>query len=247
MMIGGNSIISIDDVKTQDGSDFYRLLARTDGILSAVKAADRDKAQTLARAWFAELSGWNATTDMVRQIAIQFMMRIMTMLDDMDICLAQPEEMRLFALLNEYDNVVQVEQCLIGLLEEAAGRIEEKRNNRERHEVVDKMLVFIRDHYGRSDLSLNLLAEQFKQSVYHLSRIFKEQTGGNFIDYVMRLRMEKAKELLRESGHKVRDIAEEVGYTNLNSFVRIFKKSTGFTPTEFREMETRKAATSVKS
>lgn len=247
MIIGGNSIISIEDVKERDSSEFYRLLTRTDGILSAVKAADRDKAEELARTWFAELSGRNATSDRVRQLAVQFMTRIMTMLDDMDIRMTQQEEKRLLDLLNEYDTVGQVEQCLIGLLDEAAARIEAKRNNREHQEVVDKMLVFIRDHYGRSDLSLNLLAEQFKQSVYHLSRIFKEQTGGNFIDYVMHLRMERAKELLLGSGYKVRDIAEEVGYTNLNSFVRIFKKSTGFTPTEFRELESRKAAKSAES
>ncbi|RKN80506.1 AraC family transcriptional regulator [Paenibacillus ginsengarvi] len=124
---------------------------------------------------------------------------------------------------------------------------EDKRSGLERHEVVGRMLVFIQEHYGRSDLSLNLLSEQFKMSLYHLSRIFKEQTGGNFIDYVMGLRMERAKSLLRESGMKIREIAEEVGYTNLNSFVRIFKKTTGFTPTEYRAMESGKAAVSPKT
>lgn len=241
MGVGSNSIISIEDVKDQDGGEFYRLLARTDGILAAVKAADRDKAETLARAWFAELSKWKTTTDSVRQIAIQLVIRITAMLGDMDIRMPQQEENHVFDLLSQYDSVGQVERCLIGLLDEAAKRIEEKRNNRERHEVVDRMLVFIQDHFGRSDLSLNLLAEQFKMSVYHLSRIFKEQTGGNFLDYVMRLRMEKAKTLLRQSEHKIGLIAEEVGYTNLNSFVRIFKKSTGFTPTEYRELEAEKA------
>ncbi|MDF2717536.1 MAG: hypothetical protein K0R28_4461 [Paenibacillus sp.] len=145
------------------------------------------------------------------------------------------------------DSISETEHSKAGLPDEAAGRVGEKRNYRERHEVVDSMLAFIRHHYGRSDLSLNLLADQFKQSVYHLSRIFKEQTGGNFIDYVLLLRVEKAKELLLASDKKVRDIAEEVGYANLNSFVRIFKKTTGFTPTEFRERGTEQPEKPAKS
>ncbi|MBD2865641.1 helix-turn-helix domain-containing protein [Paenibacillus oceani] len=240
--IGPNAIITIEDVKEQDGFEFYRLLGRTDGILAAVKAADRDKAEALARAWLAELSGWKTTTDSIRQLAVQAVYRIMAMLGEMDVRMPQQEERLLFGELDRSDSVRQLERCLIGLLEEAVQRIEAKRNNRERHEVVDRMLAFIQIHYGRSDLSLNLLADQYKMSVYHLSRIFKEQTGGNFLDHVMRLRMEKAKALLRESEQKIGRIAEEVGYTNLNSFVRIFKKSTGFTPTEYRELETEKAA-----
>ncbi|TNJ67239.1 helix-turn-helix domain-containing protein [Paenibacillus hemerocallicola] len=145
------------------------------------------------------------------------------------------------------DSISETEHFMFGLNDDAVGRVGEKRYYRERHEVVDSMLAFIRQHYGRSDLSLNLLADQFKQSVYHLSRIFKEQTGGNFIDYVLRLRVEKAKELLLASDKKVRDVAEEVGYRNLNSFVRIFKKTTGFTPTEFRDQGTEQPEKPAKS
>jgi YesN/AraC family two-component response regulator len=59
--------------------------------------------------------------------------------------------------------------------------------------------------------------------------------------------VEKAKELLLASDKKVRDVAEEVGYANLNSFVRIFKKTTGFTPTEFRDQGTEQPEKPAKS
>jgi YesN/AraC family two-component response regulator len=67
--------------------------------------------------------------------------------------------------------------------------------------------------------------------------MFKDYTGGNFIDYLMEIRICKSKELLAETNGKIRDIAEAVGYANVNSFTRIFKKMTGLTPSEYREAE----------
>ncbi|GAA3407022.1 helix-turn-helix domain-containing protein [Paenibacillus hodogayensis] len=248
MMMGSNTVIRYEDVQREDGSGLYRLLARTEGVVAAVKAADRDKTRGQAQSWFAELSGWSASSGMVRQLAVQLMLRVMAALDDMDIRISPtPEEAQPFEALRQCETVDEVESCIGGLLDEAVRRIAERRGNRERHEVVETMLDFIRNHYARSDLSLSLLADECKQSVYHLSRIFKEHTGGNFIDYVLQLRVEKAKTLLGESGLKVLDIAGAVGYTNLNSFVRIFKKSTGFTPTEFREQTASKRAQAAKS
>ena len=115
------------------------------------------------------------------------------------------------------------------------GFIQQKRSNLERNLAINEIITFIHENYGRSDLSLNVLAGEFKLSIYYLSRIFKEKTGENFIDFITALRVDKAKELLLQNDAKIRDIADAVGYSNSNSFVRIFKKSTGLTPTEFRE------------
>ncbi|NRF95703.1 helix-turn-helix transcriptional regulator [Paenibacillus frigoriresistens] len=99
------------------------------------------------------------------------------------------------------------------------------------------MTAFIDAHYMHSDLSLNYLASEFKLSASHVSRIFKEHMERNFIDYLMDIRMRKAKELLAGSDLLIRDVSEAIAYTNVNSFVRIFKKSTGFIPGEYRERE----------
>jgi two-component system response regulator YesN len=67
-----------------------------------------------------------------------------------------------------------------------------------------------------------------------LSKIFKEFSETNFLDYLITIRMEKAKELLSDSNKKVYEIARKIGYTNTQSFIRIFKKYTGKTPNEYR-------------
>ncbi|MEW6088343.1 MAG: response regulator [bacterium] len=73
----------------------------------------------------------------------------------------------------------------------------------------------------------------------YLSRIFKENTGVNFSEYRLRLKMGKAKELLLNSGYNINQIAEKLGYENAESFIRQFNKLVRYTPTQYRK-KTRK-------
>jgi two-component system response regulator YesN len=70
----------------------------------------------------------------------------------------------------------------------------------------------------------------------YCSYLFKEKTGENFNDFVNRIRIEKAKELLKSSPEKVYKIAKTLGYDNTKYFFRVFKKVTGYTPEEYRMM-----------
>ena len=72
-------------------------------------------------------------------------------------------------------------------------------------------------------------------SPYYFSKLFKEETGGNFIDYVTAIRMEKAKELLSSTDKSMKEICSAVGYQDPNYFSRSFKKNVGVTPTEYKE------------
>ena len=68
----------------------------------------------------------------------------------------------------------------------------------------------------------------------YLSTLFKEQSGGNFADYVEMLRIEKACELLQNSANTVNDVAEAVGYNSVQSFRRAFKRVKGVSPKKLR-------------
>ncbi|GBG10511.1 putative AraC family transcriptional regulator [Paenibacillus agaridevorans] len=80
------------------------------------------------------------------------------------------------------------------------------------------------------------MANDLNMSAAYLSTYIKEKTGTNFIDHLNGLRMAKAKELLTETARQVSDIAREVGYLNVTSFNRLFKKTTGISPTEYRRL-----------
>lgn len=96
-----------------------------------------------------------------------------------------------------------------------------------------QLLLYVNQNYTCADISLKHLAEMFQMSVSNISKIFKEVTGINFYDYLCRLRMEMAKELLREKTCAMDEIARRVGYQNLYSFKRAFIRYEGIKPDEY--------------
>lgn len=107
---------------------------------------------------------------------------------------------------------------------------------KEEHEnqLVVRAQNYIQENYQK-DLSLDEVSRKMDLSPYYFSKLFKEETGSNFVEYVTNLRIGKAKELLGKEGMSMKEICASVGYSDPNYFSRIFKKNTGVTPTEYRE------------
>lgn len=87
-------------------------------------------------------------------------------------------------------------------------------------------------------VSLKDAADRVCMSPKYLSRIFKQKTGMNFTEYKLQAKVEKAKELLLDTGYNIDQISYDLGYENPESFFRFFKKFTGLAPTEFRKQHT---------
>lgn len=101
--------------------------------------------------------------------------------------------------------------------------------------VVGKAKKYIDDNFMKN-LSLDSVSMEIDVTPYYFSRLFKEETGINFIEYVNKLRIDKAKELLNSDGNmSIKEICMEVGFSDPNYFSRQFKKYAGISPTEYRE------------
>ena len=94
---------------------------------------------------------------------------------------------------------------------------------------VKKAMLYIQENYSR-DISLDDVSSQVNISPYYFSKIFKEETGENFIEYLTRVRIDKAKELLVDANVSVK----EAGIQSGNYFSRIFKKQMDMTPSEYK-------------
>lgn len=102
--------------------------------------------------------------------------------------------------------------------------------------IAEQVKKYVAEHYKDFNLSLYSIADEFHITYTHLSRVFKAETGEGLLQYINKIRMEAAKQLLLETDQSIMQIAEAVGYGNSNSLIRAFKKYNGITPGKFREL-----------
>lgn len=102
------------------------------------------------------------------------------------------------------------------------------------------VLKYLQENYSDSGLSLNGIAEQLHVSAPYLSKIFREETGDNFQNYLQRIRIKKATELLQDESLLIYDIAEQCGYSSQHYFSAAFKKEVGMSPAEYRKGNVKK-------
>lgn len=132
----------------------------------------------------------------------------------------------------EIDTLYELKSWLIEHFEAAVTAVGGLGGQTSRVEVLDAKQYIA----GRLDkrISLEEVAEQLHLNPSYFSRLFKKETGETFIEYVTRMKMEKAKEYLDETGHSVGRICELLGYDNQSYFIKTFKSLTGVTPVEYR-------------
>ena len=100
---------------------------------------------------------------------------------------------------------------------------------------VTKIKQYLKQHYMDEHLTLKMLcAKELYMSPKYVSRIFHKETGTYFKQYLLEMRVEEAKKLMQNGERKIKDIARRVGLDdNPQYFSQIFKKSTGFTPSDY--------------
>lgn len=126
----------------------------------------------------------------------------------------------------------KLEQLLWELADELEERMKQGQDS-PRHTIA-LVEQYIQEHYGQV-LSLDILAEKVYLTPHYLSSIFIQEKGIGINKYIKNVRMEKARELLRETNMKISDISEQVGYSSLSYFCRSFRNEYGVTPDQYRK------------
>ena len=100
--------------------------------------------------------------------------------------------------------------------------------------MIVKGRTYIQENYDQ-DISLDDVSRHLNLSPYYFSKLFKSETGTTFVEYLTNLRIDRAKELLRDESLSIKEVCASVGYSDPNYFSRAFKKNLGVTPTVYRE------------
>lgn len=101
-------------------------------------------------------------------------------------------------------------------------------------DIIEKIQIYMQRNYQK-DLTQEFISSLFCINRSYLSTLFKSRTGEKFVDYLNNIRILRSQELLAHTDRKMYQIARAVGYDNVKYFFRVFKKSTGITPEQFRQ------------
>ena len=124
-----------------------------------------------------------------------------------------------------------IDNLKISLFEQKVAADTEPENHEER--VITGITRYIQEHLEQ-EVSLSVLAEEFHLNSQYISQLFKNEIGVGFLAYLTNVRMEKAKKLLISTPLSIAEVADKVGYGDYRVFTKVFKKTEGITPSQYR-------------
>lgn len=142
----------------------------------------------------------------------------------------------IYSLLSSAENVRDLKLVLLSFCEKLIHyMIEQKYTETSNQCYSQRILDYLNEHYAE-DLLYEEVAEQIGISYSYLRRIVKDETGKSVNDYINKIRIEKMKDLLLTTDDPINQVAEKVGYRNMQSVTRYFRKFEGITPKEFKTL-----------
>ena len=137
-----------------------------------------------------------------------------------------------FALINNCSTYEEFSNYILPQITECASLLCES-NNAKQNPVILRVKEYIEEHIA-TEISLETVADFVSVNPVYLSKLFKDETGENFIDFVTGLRLEKACALLVSSELSIKEISHKTGYSDQNYFSKLFRRKFNLTPTEYR-------------
>ena len=128
----------------------------------------------------------------------------------------------------------EVFEQLGGFLRDDLEQLMDRKNQAQLRPIRDARR-YLQEHYNET-VRLEDVTEQLGFNSAYFSTLFKKETGKTFSEYLIELRISRARNLLTDTSDPVADISEQVGYTDLKYFSKIFKRKTGLTPSEYRKL-----------
>jgi two-component system response regulator YesN len=152
-----------------------------------------------------------------------------------DYCTGNGSNLNSSASINEFLSISDSNTLRTWMINRIKFICEEIKNVRDTKlsSIISNAMDYIHNNYCK-DITLENVSKEVNVSPNYFSKLFKDETGSNFIDYLTMLRIEKAKIMLSDSKYYNKEICYQIGYSDPNYFSRIFKKIVGVTPTEFK-------------
>lgn len=235
LVIGYNRIIFIDDVEPQTGNNLFFDEEKERLLISSIKFGSEEGVIKAVNSLFEEIAGTRASFREYQFYLMEIVSSIYRLSNDLQLDASDMPGFHagLYDEMFKLGSINEIKELIGGVCAGLASFISQKRQNTTRT-LLEKAKDYIDRNYGDDELSIQKLANHLHISATYLSMIFKKEAGETFLKYLVGVRLKAARELLADSDLKTSEIAERIGYPDINYFSYFFKKNFGMSPREYR-------------
>jgi two-component system response regulator YesN len=235
-----SNVTNFEDIHTGSETQCARPVELERQLLSQVKLGERQAAQQTAAMLLGYYRGLPDIKparfkQMLFEIAV-LMLRMVEEAGGIIKNVTRDEAATPYDLIHRCETFQDLQQFLTGFTLSCLAEIEKVRAGKG-YTLVEKAKEMIDAALSDNELAMDQIAARLFISPNYLRSLFKQQVGESFVEYVTRMRMERARALLDDATLKIYDIAALVGYVDQHYFSICFKKYFGLTPTDYRELQ----------
>lgn len=231
--IMGRNIIFYDDIKNMKEEAFDYPFEKEDELLSFLRSGDLTSIIKCNKEFFHMLMSINKGNIENFYYYMQLMSSIIKCINELGINAQVVFKHRnLYKEILGCSSILVVQEWFEKLYTNIVEILDSRKENKNKS-IIDSVKEYINVNYSK-ELSLTVLSQQVYISAPYLSKIFKECAGIPLKQYINEIRVQKAKELLKNPSFKISEVAEKVGYDKIHGFLKMFKEATGMTPGEYR-------------
>lgn len=243
-----NALTALNKTETSGGLCFYsdtlivnhenaqikKIQDLTVRVINRIKVGDAGSVSQIISEYVALVfDAYSTQTDLIKNKLIELIFNIRTNVSQVIPDYRNDAFDKAFSVFASTNDRNEIERFISDRCLECVTAISSSQTNKT-NPLIQKACEYIENNLDK-DISLEQLASQLGVSSFYLSKLFKEETGNNYISYVTELRLEKARKLLGNDTLIIKEITSMVGYNDQNYFSKLFKNKFGVSPSEYRD------------
>ncbi|MGF7031048.1 AraC-like DNA-binding protein [Paenibacillus mucilaginosus] len=234
--LGDESILFIEDVQPQKSSLFLFPHDKEQTLFDAIRAGDLQQSEQALQQIIQELFQPHTQHRDYQLSLLRLLVDLLKFGQDLSIPMDRiaEDEASLIQALFKLRNIHEIEIWFRSSFVQPYLQELDTRRDCQFKMISEAVIDMIRREFD-SELTLESCSARINYHPHYVSRVFRQETGINFGEYLTQYRMERAKQWLKESDMKIVEIAERLQYNNSANFIRSFRKMAGMTPGQYRE------------
>lgn len=236
LAMGNNQVIYINDLEEVNNEDFELSEIQQRQLMRILKVGSKEDFFKFTDEIFNKIAKHNGEENERQIFILELFTIVLKTAKEMkiDLCNVYEDEVNLFNIMEKFNQLEYSKNTFNSIGEKIIECISEGRKNTE-ISIISKAKAYVKENYTDCDFNIDKLSKYLHYSPNYFSTVFKKETGEAFMNYLLDIRIEAAKDLLLTTDMKTLEIALEVGFASPNYFSFCFKKKMNISPSKYRK------------